>query len=145
MLTTEAVKSSRGQTDGFGGKYYQRYEKSHSSKFLTILQKYSKKDFIRIPLSKRRMQYEGMHVVNVSKDKHVVQSSCFSTLRKDFKTSNDSNHMSSESAQMAVPTKDIESVSVGRISLQKIVQSAKPDQDISAIVLELEKRKEEQI
>ena len=74
MLTTETVKSSRGQTDGFGGKYYQRYEKSHSSKFLTILQKYSKKDFIRIPLSKRRMQYEGMHVVNVSKDKHVVQS-----------------------------------------------------------------------
>lgn len=48
--------------------------------------------------------------------------------------------MSSESAQMAVPTKDIESVSVGRISLQKIVQSAKPDQDISAIVLELEKK-----
>ncbi|KAG2391962.1 hypothetical protein C9374_013447 [Naegleria lovaniensis] len=79
MLTTETNKAARNQTDGFGGKYAQKYNKKvKKNDKVAISQSFSHKDFKKIPLQKKHLNYEGSHIVTVNK-KGLITKALFGT------------------------------------------------------------------
>ncbi|EFC45333.1 predicted protein [Naegleria gruberi] len=131
LLTTDTKKDARHQTDGFGGKYFQEYKKSLISKkpeFLTVYQEFSSKDFYKIPISKRRINYQAKHLVTVDIQHHWIHhaSMLISLSHQQTKNSNIfkefENISKRESVQSSLKSSDnVESGLYSTIKLNKIV------------------------
>ncbi|KAF0980400.1 hypothetical protein FDP41_013614 [Naegleria fowleri] len=80
MITTETNKAARNQTDGFGGKYAQKYNKKmKKNQKVIISQSFTHKDFKKIPLQKKHLNYEGSHIVTVNNKKGLITKALYGT------------------------------------------------------------------